>query len=84
MGHIPFSWFKLVQPYMNTNTCLPNVLCQICPAARQTKKSFFHTSIKITFILELLHTDVWGPYKTKASSSCALFSTKVDDFGRFT
>lgn len=34
--------------------------------------------------MELVHIDLWGPYKTKTYSGCNQFVTVVDDFNRYT
>lgn len=52
--------------------------------AKQTRNSFPHSSIHITASFELIHIDVWGPYKVKSHTGCNHFITIVDDFSRFT
>lgn len=84
LGHLPFSQMKLVTPQLNISDCINTTICQVCPAARQCRKSFPHSSIKTTSPLELLHVDVWGPYRTKTYTNCTSFLTIVDDYTRFT
>nr|XP_009798318.1 PREDICTED: uncharacterized protein LOC104244565 [Nicotiana sylvestris]XP_016460825.1 PREDICTED: uncharacterized protein LOC107784245 [Nicotiana tabacum] len=38
-------------------------LCTTCPCAKQTRKPFPISSIKIATSFELVHMDVWDPYK---------------------
>lgn len=52
--------------------------------AKQTRSSFPTSSIKTTSILELLHVDIWGPYKVKNQNSCNQFVTIVDYYSHFT
>lgn len=58
--------------------------CRICPEARQCRKPFSHSSIKTTTVLELLHIDIWGPYKTKTYTNYNFFLTILNDFTRYT
>lgn len=84
MGHMPFSQLKLLQPSCVIKDTNANIICQICPLAKQSRNSFPTSSIKSTFMFELLHVDVWGPYKVKNYNSCNQFVTIVDDYSRYT
>lgn len=48
--------------------------------------SFQNSSIKTSKILELLHIDLWGPYRTNNHNGCThtQFLTIVDDYSRYT
>lgn len=83
MGHMPFDNLKFVCPQLE-NFCSKSVLCQICPAAKQSRISFPDSTIKSTTIFDLVYLDVWGPYQTKTSDGCNQFLTIVDDFSRYT
>ncbi|KAL8155975.1 hypothetical protein AgCh_001144 [Apium graveolens] len=84
MRHLPFSQLKMIVPSSSVQNCLDSIVCQICPAARQVRKPFPIIHVKSTKIFQLLHIDVWGPYKTKSLTGCTQFVTIVDDFSRFT
>ena len=45
---------------------------------------FQNSSIYSIKPFELLHCDIWGPYKVSSLSSARYFFTVVDDFSRFT
>ena len=58
--------------------------CDICHKAKQTRESFpvsQHTTSKLG---ELIHLDVWGPYKVTTTEGFRYFLTIVDDFTRAT
>ncbi|KAL8156622.1 hypothetical protein AgCh_001632 [Apium graveolens] len=57
LGHIPFQQLKFVIPSCNVKTCLQDTICQICPAAKQTRLPFTHSYIKTTSVFEMLHLD---------------------------
>ncbi|XP_074346408.1 uncharacterized protein LOC141685191 [Apium graveolens] len=84
LGHVPFSNLKLIHPTYKVQEDATDSLCQICPKAKQTRNSFPISSIKSSAIFELLHVDVWGPYKVKNHNNCNQFVTIVDDYSRYT
>lgn len=73
---------KIILP--EVTGCLDDCVCQICPTARQGRQSFSHSSIKTDRAFQMLHIDIWGPYKVKSVSGCTQFLTIVDDSTRFT
>lgn len=48
------------------------------------RSSFSSSSIKSDSIFELLHMDIWGPYKYSTYNGYNYFLTIVDDFSRAT
>lgn len=73
LEHLPFSF--------NTK---PIVDCDICPLAKQTRKTFPHSFIQTPNPFELIHVDIWGPYNTPTLSGASYFLTIVDDYTRAT
>src|SRR4051812_28094167 len=61
-----------------------NNACEICALAKQHRLPFPTSSISSTKPFELIHCDVWGPYKVASLSGAKYFLTIVDDFSRFT
>lgn len=84
LGHIPFPQLKFIIPNCDGKLYQSENICQICPASRQSRMGFPHSSIRTITIFELLHLDIWGPYQTKTPSGCNYFLNVVDDFSRFT
>ncbi|XP_075515624.1 uncharacterized protein LOC142550277 [Primulina tabacum] len=59
--------------------------CPIFPLAKQTRNPFpTRERSKSTRIFQLLHVDIWGPYRTQTHSGARFFLTLVDDFSRCT
>ncbi|KAG7553171.1 Reverse transcriptase RNA-dependent DNA polymerase [Arabidopsis thaliana x Arabidopsis arenosa] len=57
-------------------------VCEVCFRAKQTRDCFPTSINKTTEIFQLIHCDVWGPYRTPSSSGARYFLTIVDDFSR--
>ena len=58
--------------------------CAISPFSRQTRLSFPHSTSSSTCIFQLLHMDVWGPYRVETYDGMRYFLTIVDDYSRWT
>ncbi|KAL2897026.1 Retrovirus-related Pol polyprotein from transposon RE1 [Bienertia sinuspersici] len=84
MGHIPYNKLKHIDSSIDTSSLQTTSICTICPTARQHRKSFSSSCTKTSKPFEILHMDVWGPYKAKTYSGCNIFLTIVDDFSRAT
>lgn len=83
LGRFPFASLKYIDPSLvldNITSCI----CQVCPAARQTRLPFSHSSIKTSRIFQLIHVNLWGPYKLTTHTGCKMFVTIVDDYSRHT
>lgn len=56
--------------------------CDICFRAKQTRLSFPDSSHNAKEIFDLIHCDVWGPYRTTAFCGSRYFLTIIDDKSR--
>ncbi|GKC99172.1 ribonuclease H-like domain-containing protein, partial [Tanacetum coccineum] len=56
--------------------------CETCNKAKQTREPFPLSDHKSTKIGELVHLDVWGPYKVTSRDGFRYFLTIVDNFFR--
>lgn len=56
--------------------------CCVCPCAKLVRLPFSHISIKTSTCFELLHLDVWDPYKVATYDGNKYFLTIIDDFSR--
>ena len=59
-----------------------NDVCDACPLARQTRDSFPTSIHKASFLFELIHCDLRGPYSVPSSCGAVYFLTLVDDYSR--
>ncbi|CAA7019035.1 unnamed protein product [Microthlaspi erraticum] len=59
-----------------------NKACDVCFRAKQTRSSFPTSINKTTEAFQLIHSDLWGPYRTTSNCGARYFLTIVDDFSR--
>jgi len=59
-------------------------MCDVCFCAKQTRSHFAISESKATKLFELIHCDIWGLYRIKASCGASYFLTIVDDASRAT
>ncbi|KAF5754617.1 putative RNA-directed DNA polymerase [Helianthus annuus] len=57
-------------------------LCDVCHRAKQVRVPFPLSEHKTKAIGELVHLDIWGPYKVTSYEGYKYFLTIVDDFSR--
>ena len=58
--------------------------CDICHLSKQKKLSFSQSFNKANASFDLLHFDIWGPFRQNSIHNHKYFFTIVDDFSRFT
>ena len=80
LGHPSFSVLSFLP--MSFNKTAPHSPCDICFEAKQTREVFYESLNKTKECFQLIHCDVWGPYRTRSSSGAVYFLTIVDDFSR--
>ena len=83
MGHPSFKVIQLIPNASSSHRseCL-NKACEICERAKQTKEKFPLSTYRASAIFDLIHCDLWGPYRTPSSCGASYFLTLVDDHSR--
>lgn len=87
LGHLNTADMKKLVSFsdgmqMNVSTAA-NEVCEPCVFGKQTRSSFPRNKTpRSKRILELVHTDVWGPLKTTAYDGSRYFVTFTDDYSR--
>ena len=56
--------------------------CDVCLRAKQTRQCFPSSSNNLKEVFDLIHVDLWGPYRTTAFCGSRYFLTIVDDCSR--
>ena len=81
LGHPSYGVLSSL-PVLDNNVVNHTDSCDICFTAKQTRVVFQESSNKATAQFELIHCDVWGPYRTPSSCGAVYFLTIVDDYSR--
>ncbi|GKE45952.1 ribonuclease H-like domain-containing protein, partial [Tanacetum coccineum] len=58
------------------------ICCEICQRAKQTREPFPLSDHTFKRLGDLVHLDLWGPYKVTSSEGFRFFLTIVDDCTR--
>ena len=78
-GHVPLSVLKLF-PFQCKSSV--NHTCDICHLSKQVRNPFANSESCSSNVFDLVHMDLWGPYRIKTHGSCSYFLTIVDDMSR--
>ena len=82
LGHTSLSKMKYTSACKNV---LPNSFsCDTCILAKAHRLPFERSTITTKAPFELVHMDLWGPYKVANLNGARFFVTLVDDFTRNT
>jgi len=57
-------------------------LCDVCLRAKQTRTTFSISENKANNCFDLVHCDIWGPYRIKSLCGAQYFLTIIDDASR--
>ncbi|KAL2247193.1 UNVERIFIED_CONTAM: Retrovirus-related Pol polyprotein from transposon RE1 [Sesamum indicum] len=69
---------------LHFNTNVKTSICHVCPLAKQVRKNFSLSESISVSPFDLVHVDIWGPYKQSSISGCHYVLTLVDDHSRAT
>lgn len=81
LGHAPLAKLKKIEQLKgldehNTDICLT------CPMAKFTKLPYQLSESRAAEVFDLVHIDIWGPYKVNTRGNHRYFLTMVDDHSR--
>ncbi|CAH9142710.1 unnamed protein product, partial [Cuscuta epithymum] len=79
LGHASSQVVEKVAPVSGLKN-FGNFPCDICFRAKQTRDPFPTSLNNTRDIFEMVHCDLWGPYKTPSSCGARHFLTIVDDY----
>jgi hypothetical protein len=69
--------------FLNLLKVEPYPVCEPCLQGKMTKNPFKGKGIRATSLLELIHTDVCGPFNHIARGGFSYFITFIDDYSRY-
>ncbi|KAK8923585.1 hypothetical protein KSP39_PZI019845 [Platanthera zijinensis] len=80
LGHAPLPILQKALP----DVSLPAFKCDSCIIGKQTRSSFPAHCTRSSAPFDLIHSDIWGPYKVTSISGYRYFITFIDDYSRTT
>lgn len=83
LGHAHLSKIKLI-PDISYTPSSESTVCVTCPMTKFTKLPFAASNSQAKSEFELIHLDIWGPYKECTKGTYRYFLTIVDDKTRYT
>ncbi|KAM7485260.1 hypothetical protein LguiA_001269 [Lonicera macranthoides] len=84
LGHTSSPCLSFIAKNFLHFSVTPNNVCPICPLAKQSRFSFPSSTISTFKSFEIIHCDIWGPYRHSSLTGSHYFLTIVDDYTRFT
>lgn len=82
MGHTSMS--KMIHIDACKHLCSSKFSCDTCMLAKHHRLPFQRSHTTTSTCFELIHVDLWGPYKSAALNGAHYFFTIVDDHSRAT
>jgi hypothetical protein len=82
LGHPSDNVLHVLKKDLSLSKHINTQPCDICHKAKQSKNSFSNSNHKSTNIGDLVHLDVWGPFRITSREGFKFFLTIVDDFSR--
>ncbi|GJS81792.1 cysteine-rich receptor-like protein kinase 8 [Tanacetum coccineum] len=83
LGHPSISTLKQIKSLpISCNSDISE--CTVCPLAKNHASLFSLSASHASCPFELVHVDIWGPYKSPTINKCKFFLTMVDDFSKAT
>lgn len=73
--------FKTIKNFMNINV-KSDMKCIVCAQGKQSRSPFNDIGHRATKILEIVHSDICGPFSVNSLGGCRYFLSFVDDFSR--
>ena len=82
LGHPANQVLKLLKSSLNLTNVNHEGPCEVCHKAKQSRDPFPLSETKYTIFGQLIHLNVWGPYKVISREGFKYFLTIVDDYSR--
>ncbi|GKA75345.1 ribonuclease H-like domain-containing protein [Tanacetum coccineum] len=82
LGHPADPVLNVLKDSLNIDKKDNTICCEICQRAKQTREPFPLSDHKSKSLGDLVHLDLWGPYKVTSSEGFRFFLTVVDDYTR--
>ena len=82
LGHPAEPVLSILRDTLKFDSKHKTVACEICHRAKQTRKPFPLSEHITSDLGDLVHLDLWGPYKIPSSEGNSILLTILDDYTR--
>ncbi|KAL9233094.1 hypothetical protein vseg_008132 [Gypsophila vaccaria] len=82
LGHPSLQVMKFFPQFRGSQNNFATKHCDICLRSKQTRSIFSLSNNKAAMLFDLIHCDVWGPYKPNLACGSRYFLSIVDDYSR--
>lgn len=82
LGHPAMKEMEMLKISDFSSTGFDNKSSDICIRSKQTRNSFPLSNNKTSSAFDLIHCDLWGPYRTTSICGSRYFLTIIDDYSR--
>ncbi|GJW03860.1 ribonuclease H-like domain-containing protein [Tanacetum coccineum] len=82
LGHPTDPVLGVLKPELKIDNTKQTEYCETCQRAKQTREPFPLSDHSSSSLGDLVHLDLWGPYKVTSSEGFKYFLTVVDDYTR--
>ena len=81
LGHLSYGVLSFL-PFIYGVKDVPTKFggCDVCFQSKQTREVFSESSNKVLVSFDLIHINLWGPYRVSSSCGAVYFCTIVHDF----
>ncbi|GJT55653.1 putative RNA-directed DNA polymerase [Tanacetum coccineum] len=80
LGHPAELVMNVLKKSLNFDKSDKGLCCEVCQRAKQTREPFPLSDHVSSSLGELVHLDLWGPYRVTSSEGYKYFLTIVDDY----
>nr|KYP48678.1 Retrovirus-related Pol polyprotein from transposon TNT 1-94 [Cajanus cajan] len=84
LGHVPINVYNLIANKTILSSVDSHFHCSTCQLAKQNRLSFSNPNHFSPNFFDLLHADIWGPFRELTYDRFKYFLTLVEDKSRFT
>ncbi|XP_071708446.1 uncharacterized protein [Rutidosis leptorrhynchoides] len=82
LGHPSNKVLNILKQKLDLKDDLKDKPCDVCHKAKQTRETFPLSDHKSEKLGDLIHFDLWGPFRVQSREGYKYFLTIVDDFSR--
>jgi GAG-pre-integrase domain len=84
LSHIPFTILGKLYSKFYSRCNKTKLVCDVCEFAKHTRTMYPISGNRSLFCFDIVHSDVWGPFRVASLSGARWFVTFIDCHSRMT